>query len=66
MDTAHNTLEEIYGLETTTMINQSPSGIINDKKSSITTSQWSLSLLPIGFVSNKLLFVKIKPIVRGL
>ena len=34
------------------MINQSPSGIINDKKSSITTGQWSLSLLPIGFVSN--------------
>ncbi len=54
MQYGHNNLGENYGLQTTTRINQSSLRIIiiNDKKSSTATSQWSLSLSPIGLVSN--------------
>ena len=52
MDITLLALGENYGIETTTKINQSSSRIINDRKSSKETSQWSLSLSPIGLVSN--------------
>ncbi len=50
--TSQDNLGENYGLQTTTRINQSSLGIINDKKSNKATNQWSLSLSPIGLVSN--------------
>ncbi len=60
-------LGENYGLQTTTKINQSPSGIICDKKSNKTLSQWTLSLSPIGLKFHyHLPFANIKPIVTGL
>ncbi len=63
----HNNLGENYGLQTTTRINQSPLRIINDKKQEEQQSNESMVFISFAYWTRvKLLFVNIKPILRGL